>query len=210
MSVNLYNADCLDVLRKLESGSVDAVVTDPPYGISYVNTKGKGVLNDERPFIWWLFDAFRITKEGGCLICFCRWDVQEAFRFAIETAGYRLKSQVIWDRKVGGMGDLKAGFSPMHDVIWFGVKGRFEFPAKRPNSVVSVQRLMSNQVHPTQKPVELMRHLVDSVVPAGGTVVDPFMGSGSTGIACSEGGYNFIGIEADAGHFETASSRIPH
>lgn len=63
--VELYNGDCLDVLRQLPADSVDLVLTDPPYGIGYKDRRGRGIQNDARPFIWWLHDAFRVTREGG-------------------------------------------------------------------------------------------------------------------------------------------------
>jgi DNA modification methylase len=208
MQYTVIHGDCMDELRKLPEECADAVVTDPPYGIAYTNKRGQKIRNDERPFIWWLHDAFRILKPAGALLCFCRWDVQEAFRWGIELAGFRIKSQVVWDRRVHGMGDTKAAFAPRHDVIWFAVKGRFAFPGKRPSSVLSVQRILRDNLHPTQKPVELMRCLVEAVVHPGGLVVDPFAGSGSTGVACALAGCNFLGIEADGAHFSTAEQRV--
>lgn len=204
----LLLGDCLSVLRTMPVGTVDSFVTDPPYGIGYRTRKGKSILNDNAPFIWWLYDAYRVTREGGALICFCRWDVQDAFRWAITLAGWEVKSQVVWDRGVHGMGDTKAAFAPRHDIIWFAVKGKFQFPGKRPASVVCEQRILSGLVHPTEKPVDLMGRLVEAVTPAGGVVMDPCMGSGATGVAAVQKGYRFIGCELDAEHYSTAQSRI--
>ena len=170
----LNQGDCLQEMKRLKTESVDAVITDPPYGIAYANQAGKRVLNDERPFIWWLYDAYRIAATGGALVCFCRWDVQEAFRWAIEIAGFKVKSQVIWDREVHGMGDTKSAFGPRHDVIWFATK----------------------------------EYLVRAVCPDEGLVLDPFMGSGSTGVACIRSGRRFIGIEQDEEHYKNANKRM--
>lgn len=211
----IYHGDSLDVLRTLPDASVDAVVTDPPYGIDYQSGRVEKerrrarIANDTQPFVWWLYDAFRVTRDGGALICFCRWDVQEAFRAAIEWAGFTVKSQVIWDRKHHGMGDLHASFAPMHDVVWFATKGDFRFPAGRPVSVVSSPRLDGAELqHPNQKPVELMAYLVRSVARAGSTVLDPFMGSGSTVVAAVQEGCNAIGIELDLDYCELAARRV--
>ena len=107
------------------------------------------------------------------------------------------------------MGDLKSAFAPCHDLAWFATKGRFTFPASRPKSVLRCKRLGGNQLlHPTQKPVELMRELCEAVTPAGGTICDPFMGSGSTGVAAVAAGFRFIGIELDGQHFKTATTRL--
>lgn len=216
MKFELFNDDCLRALPDIPTETVDAVITDPPYGIAYQSAwrtdKAKRhapIANDGQPFIWWLADAFRVTRDGGALLCFCRWDVQEAFRQAIQWAGYSVQSQVIWDRESHGMGDLNASFAPRHDVIWFATKGRFVFPGLRPQSVINQMRLDGNSlVHPNEKPVGLMRKLIRSVTPEGGTVLDPFMGSGATGVAAIEEGYRFIGMELDPGHFRTAQSRI--
>lgn len=211
----------MDVLRTLDSEAYDTVLADPPYGISY-ELKGVGrplqgnyddgrptkIANDQRPFIWWLHDAYRVTKEGGVLICFCRWDVQEDFKRAIELAGFRLRSQVIWDRMLYGVGDLKAQFAPAHDVIWFAVKGRkFAFPGKRPRSVVRHQRLMRTS-HPNEKPVALLRELVAAVTPPGGHVLDPFCGSGAGAIACALERMQYTGIELDPMFHQLAVERI--
>lgn len=216
MSWAIYTGDCLSVLPTLHGESVDAVITDPPYGMNYQSAwrtdssaRKPKIANDERPFIWWLHDAFRVTRTGGALICFCEWRHQEVFRTAIQTAGFTVKSQIIWDREWHGMGDLKAAFAPQHDVIWFAVKGSFSFPGKRPRSVVRCQRIAAEDlVHPTEKPIELMRQLVRAVTPPGGVVLDPFAGSGSTGAAAVLEGMRFIGIERDDAYAELAKSRI--
>jgi site-specific DNA-methyltransferase (adenine-specific) len=216
MAFTIHHGDCLDVMRGIPDGSVDAIITDPPYGMNYQSAwrtdssaRKPKIANDQRPFIWWLNDAYRCTREGGSLVCFCEWRHQEVFRTAIATAGFTLKSQVIWDREWHGMGDLKASFAPQHDVIWFAVKGSFSFPGKRPRSVVRCKRIAAEElVHPTEKPVDLMRQLVVAVTSPGGTVCDPFAGSCSTGAAAVLEGRKFIGVEREASYCEIATGRI--
>jgi site-specific DNA-methyltransferase (adenine-specific) len=206
--------DCRDIMRTLTPGSVDAVITDPPYGINFQsNHRSRGkftrVANDEQPFVWWLPDAFTALKDGGAVVCFCRWDTQEAFRLAIEWAGFTVKSQVIWDREWHGMGDLKAAFSPRHDVIWFATKGSFNFPGKRPASVLRSQRISGESLrHPNEKPVDLMRKLIEAVTPQSGVVLDPFAGSGATLIAAHGAGRSCIGIEIDQTYYEAIQKRL--
>lgn len=223
MGSKLIHGDCLSALRELENESVDLVLTDPPYGIDFQScfrSDGCGgyssdrsklrpkISNDKTPFIWWLHDAFRVTNQGGSLLCFCRWDVQETFRLAIEAAGYTVKSQVIWDKGGGGLGDLKASFAPQHEIIWFATKGKYAFPGKRPMSVIRCPKVPScHIVHPNEKPIPLMTELL-SVCPNPGTVLDPFLGSGAVGVATVESGREFIGIEMDRGYLDLASKRI--
>lgn len=85
----IIHGDSLTVLRQMEPESVDAIITDPPYGINYVSQTGASIKNDKSPFIWFLYDAFRVLKSGeagrGGLICFTRWDVEQTFIDAMKT-----------------------------------------------------------------------------------------------------------------------------
>ena len=205
----IIHADSLTVLRQMEPESIDAVITDPPYGINYVSQTGAKVKNDTAPFIWFLYDAFRVLKPGGSIICFTRWDVQQTFIDAMKLAGFKVKSEVIWDKVIGGQGDLKAQFSPSHENIIFAIKGKYSFPGHRPRDLVTYQKLASSQmIHPTEKPVGLLTNLISSVTKPGDLIVDPFAGSGSTCVAAKKTGRRFIGIELDDEHFEKASRRI--
>lgn len=210
----IIHGDSLTILRQMEPESVDAIITDPPYGINY-HTKGTGasIQNDKSPFIWFLYDAFRVLKSGasgqGTLICFTRWDVEQTFIDAMKIAGFQVKSEVIWDKVLHGMGDCRAQFAPTHENIIFAVKGKFSFPGHRPNDVVSFKKLSSSQMtHPTEKPVGLLAGLITSVTKPGDLIVDPFAGSGSTLVAAKKTGRRFIGIELDGEHFEKAQRRI--
>ncbi len=213
MNHSLKHGDCLQILPTIEAGTIDAIITDPPYGIDYQSSwcekKKPKIANDTRPFIWFLHDAYRVLKDPGCALIFCRWDVQNIFKDAMEAAGLTIKSQVIWDREGHGMGDLTGSFAPQHDVIWFGTKGDYKFPGKRPTSVIRSTRINGEALcHPNEKPVELMADLIASTVPKGGVVLDPFAGSGSTGVAALKIEREFIGIELDRNHYETAYRRL--
>lgn len=201
--------DSMDHLRRIGDGLAAAVITDPPFGINYESTTGKSILNDDAPFIWWMREAFRIVRDRGCMLCFCRWDVQDIFKMAVSASGFRLRSQVIWDKVAYGQGDLHSTFSPQHEVIWFATKGRFRFPDGRPSSVIRVRRPDYRvRTHPTEKPLELMRQLVRAVTSPGDLVVDPFAGSGVTGEACVMERRRFIGIELDPAHARNAARRV--
>ncbi len=206
--ITVIQGDCLDVMRKLRAESFDAVLTDPPYGIKYRSTRGESIPNDQRPFIWWLYDAFRLTKSPGALLCFCRWDVQECFKNAIEVAGFETRSQLVWNKCVHGMGNTRCTFAPQHEVLWFATKGDFRFSDHRPSTLYSIPRLCNNRVHPTQKPIDLMRQLVRSITPRNGKVLDPFLGSGTTAIACFEEGRSAVGIDIDSTHISTSRRRL--
>ena len=208
--------DCLQILKTIPSNSVDAIITDPPYGISYHATRRKDkarwfakIANDTAPFIWWLHDAARILKPGGALLCFTRHDTEEAFRYAIRLAGFQPKTQVIWDKGIHGVGDCRGDFGLRHENIIFAVKGRFVFPGGRPVSVLRVQRLSSKRLtHPNEKPVELLKYLIEAVTRPGDLVLDPFVGSGTTAVAAKMLRRRYIGIEIDPGYAHAARTRL--
>lgn len=207
----LLQGDCVERMRQLPAESIDAVVTDPPYGISYrgLEDRRPPIANDERPFIWWLAEAYRVVKDGGALVCFTAWKHQEDFRTAIRIAGFHVASQVIWDRVQPGMGNTACTFAPRHDIIWFATKGRFRFPNGRPPSVLAHNSVpATRRLHSTQKPDGLMGALVRAVTPEGGVILDPCTGSGSTGDAALRAGYRFIGYELDPGNFAVARDRL--
>lgn len=202
----------------MEAESIDAIITDPPYGINFQSGQRKitpsmgKIANDKAPFIWWLYDAFRVLKSGnsgcGILVCFTRWDVEQIFIDAIRLAGFAVQSEVIWDKGGGGLGDLNAQFMPTHENIIFAVKGKYKFPGKRPRDLVAFPKVPSNMVvHPTEKPVDLLANLIISTTKPGDLILDPFAGSGSTLVAAQKTGRNYIGIEIDRNHYETACKR---
>ena len=214
-SATLYFADCMKILPGIDA-CVDVVCADPPYGIDYQsarrtdkNKRFPKIQNDKRPFVWFLYDAFNCLKDTGCIFCFCRWDVQKDFISAMEWAGFHVKSSIVWDRGIHGMGDLGASFAPCHDIILFGIKGQFKFTGTRPKDIVSVQRLPGEQLtHPNEKPAAFIEIILQYVINEGATVLDPFMGSGVTGAAAIQLGCEFIGIEKEQKYFDISCQRI--
>ena len=216
VDVKLYLGDCIDIMRDMADKSVDAVITDPPYGINYQsawridkNSRFPTIAGDVSLDFVWLAEAYRITKDNGCIFCFCRWDTEREFQTAITDVGFDLQSQVIWDRGVHGLGDLKRQFAPMHDNALFATKGMFSFPLHRPKSVYRIDRLSADKLeHPTQKPTGLMQRILLDVTATNHIALDPFMGSGTTGVACVQTGRNFIGVEIDPTYYTIAERRI--
>ncbi|MEG2119759.1 MAG: DNA methyltransferase [Pseudoflavonifractor sp.] len=213
----VIHGDCLTVLRQMEPDSVDMIITDPPYGVDYQSNRPKSkdpsakfekIANDKTPFIWWIYDAFRVLKDGGGVLCFSRWDVQQVFMDALKLAGFTVKSVLVWDREVHGMGDLKGNFAPRYDTCIFATKGRYLLPGKRPADVIRCQRLNgADLVHPNEKPVDLLRQLVESTTAPGALILDPFAGSGSTLAAAALAGRQYIGIELSEEYHAIAQQR---
>ena len=198
----LYLADCIEVLPTLEG--VDAVVTDPPYGIRYrKGDGGKGIHSlgkhgrhhwkaiegddspfDPRPLLAWpciLFGADHFTKrlpDGGM---FHVWDKDPFGRLSMDSFSDAELMWTSWTAK-----------RRVFRYLWKGLcqQGRGE-----------------KRHHPTAKPVATMEWCLD-FVPNSETILDPFMGSGTTGVACANLGRKFIGIEIDEGYFDIACERI--
>jgi site-specific DNA-methyltransferase (adenine-specific) len=211
----VFHGDCSRWLGEISDGVVDAIITDPPYGIDYQSSwaaperRKPKIAGDMSPYVDWLGEAFRVVKESGCLVCFCRWDVDHVFKAAIAEAGFTLKSQLVWDKGTHGMGDLRAAFGPQHENAFFAVKGRgFTFPGRRPVSVLRVKKVPA-PTHPNEKPVDLLRQLVEALTRPGDVVLDPFCGSGSTAVACFDSGRDCVVGDVSRVWVDKVLSRVP-
>ncbi len=184
----LYLGDCFEVLKTIPDKSIDLVLTDPPYGINIAKW-------DKNPIgAEYLQEIFRVSKEqiifGGNF-----FDLPKTESWLVWYKQPFLKSQaeceLIWT-------SLKIKPKVLH----YRYAGNCE---GYPNALKVDYKKKS--YHPTQKPLEVMKWCL-SFVPNIETVLDPFMGSGSTGIACKHLGRKFIGIECDPNYFEIAKKRI--
>jgi site-specific DNA-methyltransferase (adenine-specific) len=224
MSYTLHHGDCLEVLRTLPAASVDAVITDPPYSSGGRNpAMSRNIIskNDRRTnsewlpgdnmgsdsYIWFMRELARdclcVCKTGAHAYVFTDWRQYSTLVAGWETAGWTLRSVVVWDKARGGaMGSF---WRNNHEWIAVFSKGQ---PTPLPNgSFFNTWTGTKPQggEHPTQKPVELLRYLCQAV---NGCILDPFMGSGTTGVACRLEGRDFIGVEIDRAYFEIAQRRI--
>lgn len=214
--IQLLHGDCLKLLYDVPDNSVDLVLTDPPYGMDYQSswkidkTKWKSKIeNDKFPFIWWIKHAADKLKDGGCLICFCRFDSWNDFSRACELSGLEVKAELVWDKLNHGTGDLTGTPGFRHEIAVFATKGRFIFHGKRPQSLFAFNRVDPNKhLHPNEKPVDLMKFLVEHYCPPDKTVLDCFMGVSPVGVACKLLGRNYIGMELDEKYFNIAKERI--
>ena len=210
----VITGDSLTVLRDMEADSVDMVITDPPYGIDYQSGRKEKasrlakIANDKAPFIWWIYDAARVVKRGGGVLCFTRWDVQQVFIDALRLAGLTVKSVIVWDKKAHGMGDLKGSFAPRYEAIIFATKGRYELPGKRPDDLIACAKVGNQSLTPpNEKPVALLEQLIEATTIPGALILDPFAGSGSTLAAAAKTGRQYIGIEIDEQYSKLAAAR---
>lgn len=192
----LLLGDCMEILPTL--GKFDAVVTDPPFGMVFrsnyrtVRTKYHAIENDDNDDC--LKYACNIDASHSKYI-FCRWDNLSSVP--------KPRSVITWVKNNWSMGDLEHEHARQTELILFYRHDKHSFPCGRPADVVSHARTGNNQ-HPTEKPVSLMEDVISWTE---GEVLDPFMGSGTTGVACIKTGRQFTGIEIDEKYYDIAVRR---
>lgn len=226
--VTIYHGDARDVIAELGPADlgpagVDLLLTDPPYGMGYVSGHRANAANIGADGVR---QGMRITRQviaetvphlatDAHLLVFCHWQSWPDFYDAL--APYAsIKNALIWWKGRGGMGDVAVEYAPDYEVILYAVRGRREIFApgaqgarKRVGAVLAgYPPVGGNRSHPTEKPVRLMRDLVERHTPAGGVVLDPFMGTGATIVAARSIGRRAIGIEIEERYCEIAAERL--
>ena len=218
--IDLKHGDCLKLMKDIPDGSVDLVLTDPPYLCNYSRHDSKSrfsnkIANDENNCAnknmieKYLHECYRIMKDNTAIYCFCNYKKIDFFKQQIEKAGFHLKNIIIWDKQKNGMGDLSTTFGYSYEFIIFASKGQPKIRGKRISDVWQFPRVKpKEQTHQNQKPVDLLKQAIEKSSDEGAVVFDGFMGSGSTGVACVNTNRRFIGIELDDKYFEIAKQRI--
>ena len=231
--MQIYNGDCLEVMKSIKDKSIDAIITDPPYGTTAC--KWDSVI----PFDLMWEQLNRIIKDNGAIVLFGSEPFSSALRMSnIKNYKYDWK----WNKKIGG-NHLNAKKQPLkiyEDIIIFNnhnyypikeVRGK---PRKKgglykqpqhtnkvnlnyttfnnlyyPRAIIEFSNAQRKcKQHPTQKPVKLIEYLIKTYTNENERVLDFTMGSGTTGVACCNTNRNFIGIELDKEYFKIAEQRI--
>lgn len=221
MTTDLLHGDCLELMKDLPDNSVDLVLTDPPYNIARKNnfdTMGRagidfGDWDHDADILSWIDDASRVLKPTGTIIIFNDWHNLGDISKKLNECGLIEKDIFRWikanpmprnrDRRyitdfemaIVAVGKKKWTFNRQDD--------KYERPEFRCPIVAGKEKF-----HPTQKPVQLMEHLLKIHSNENDIVLDPFAGSGSTGVACANTNRNFIGMELDDTYFNIAKQRI--
>jgi site-specific DNA-methyltransferase (adenine-specific) len=202
----VIHGDCVTEMRRMAPGSVDFVLTDPPYLCRYRSRTGETIANDDRD--GWLVPAFaemhRVLKPNSFCLSFYGWNAADKFIAAWRAAGFRMVGHLVFTKRYASSSRFVQG---MHEQAYLLAKGQPALPA-RPIEDAREWQYSGNRFHPTQKPIKVLQPLIESFCPAGGAVLDPFCGSGSTLVAAQLSGRTFAGIELDAGYCSTARMRI--
>jgi site-specific DNA-methyltransferase (adenine-specific) len=215
----IYNMDCREGFKLIPDNSIDLIVTDPPYkttsrgssggtgGIlkEEINKRGKVFKHNDIEFNEWLPELYRVLKDTGHAYIMSNNKNLKDMLIEIENAGFNIFKTLIWAKNSA---ITNMYYMDSHEYIIFCRKGK----AKRINncgtkSVLNIDN-PRNKVHPTQKPVELMKILIENSSNENDIVLDPFMGVGSTALAALKSNRQFIGFEIDENFYKIAEKRI--
>jgi len=217
---NVYFEDCVEGMReRLDDDSVDCVITDPPYGIEWESafTDAKdglsqlgGLEGDESLEIVRAAvpELDRVLTDDGHCYVFTRWD---AYPEVVEyfTPEFNINTVIVWDKKLRGSGDLNT-WAPQHEWIVHFVKEDASTHGKRRPNIIRVGGVGTNQMepeHPTQKPTAVIEPLLETSTLKSDTVLDPFMGSGTTAVTALQNDRDYIGFEVDEDNYRDVIER---
>lgn len=200
----IHNMDCLEGLKQIEDNSVDCIIIDPPYGINYLSNHYKNgnphkkIINDDVLFIP-MDDLWRVLKPTGCMFIF--------YSHKKPLVDERVKNVIVWVKNNWTAGDLEGDFGNQYELIAYMPKDEFKILSKRYSNVWKFNRI-APELHPTQKPVDIIRRLIETSTTENMIVLDCFMGSGTTAVACKQLKRNFIGFEIDKDYCDIANKRL--
>ena len=216
----LYLGDCMEAMQDIADGTIDSVVSDPPYGIGYLSTWSdhhKLVSDGYEEWLaampFWFGAMARVLKETGVACCCCGGGGKDPVT-AVATLEFikhfNLITTVIWDKQSVGMG---RHYRSQYETILIGSKSKDQYSwhtsRKDVSNIIRCGRIIPQKgEHPTVKPVRLMKEFVLLHALEDEIVMDPFMGSGTTGVAAIEAGRKFVGMELDPEYYDLARRRV--
>ena len=201
-----------DHLDTLADGSIDLVLTDPPYGMEYQSNfrkeKHKIIEGDGST------DAFADSVEAllpkmkvnAHVLAFVNWKNEASFIQTLEGLGLTVKSSIVWVKNNTSMGDLEGAFAPKHERIIHAVKGKPKLYT-RCADVIECARQNTDR-HPTEKPTDILVELIDACTVRGQLVVDPFAGVASTPAACIQTDRKYWACEIDTDYYKIGKQRL--
>ena len=241
----IYNADCLEILKTMESESVDCVVTDCPYQYHIVSggctndavkigryREAGGVLNHKRyeataeseeraidntrkgkifehndiEFDEWLPEVYRVLKDKAhCYVMINPRNLKNLWG-GCEKAGFTFQNLLVWDK--GNATPNKYYMNAYELILMMRKGGAKNINDMGTQNILRVPNITRVKKHPTEKPVDLMKILIQNSTKENDVVMDLFMGAGATGVACRDLNRKFIGIEIDEKYFNIAKERI--
>lgn len=217
--VKLMQGDCLELLQKVDDGSIDMVFTDPPYKVTSRggHTSAGGMMLDKKMrsgkvFKYnsikpetWLKEVVRVLSEGAHAYIMTNNKNIHEYLGAVKESGLTVVKCLIWvkDNKI-----MSQAYMSQFEYIIFARKGKFKRINHCGTSDVLQYNNVRNKRHPTEKPVDMIETIIANSTKEGEVVLDLFMGAGSTGVAAKNLNRKFVGVEIDPSYYDIAVDRI--
>ncbi len=208
-AVVIYHADCRDILPSIPDKSIDLVLTDPPYGVSFKKKGEPYMIGDHiNPLPWLYPNLHKILKDDGAVFAFSSMSYVTESLLSFQTY-FKLHNIIIWDKINPIYPRSKAHFRLQYEPILYGSKGLHNLKNKKSGDVIQCQIPRGNiRKHPTQKPVDLIKTILNSTLDTKEIILDPFLGSGTTAYCAKKLGRKCIGIEIEEKYCEIAAKRL--
>lgn len=217
--IELFNEDCLELLARMEPECIDLLVTDPPYRTisgGDVGNRPKGMLSGNKRLFKhqndieisdWMPLIYKVLKPGTHAYVFTNFkNIQEMMEEA-NKSGFKLHNLLVWEKNNCTPSQF---YMKNCEYVLFLRKGKAKWinDIGGSKTVHQFNNIIGNKTHPCEKPVDLLKFYVLNSSNEGDLVLDPFMGTGSCGMACKETNRNFIGIELDQKFYDIAKARL--
>lgn len=206
----------IDHVGDIDDGTVSLLLTDPPYGMDFQSNR-RGDKHEKIESDGTVLEAADVLRDclfaltpkmsDDChILVFCRWDSEGAFQAVLRTTGFTVKGSLVWVKDNHGSGDLRGGFAPKHERIIHAVKGKPALFVREPD-VLECGKVATDN-HPTEKPIELLKRLIEATTVEGHLVVDPFAGVASTCVAANDLGRRWFGCEINEEYHKHGAKRL--
>ena len=210
--------DCLDVMRDMEDGCVDLVVTDPPYSLASASSrrsadKAMGWADINNASVWfslWYKEVWRILKQDGAFWTFCSWHSAPVVQCATShVPGMHLTSMLVWDKQWPGVGSTK-GLRQHYEHVALAAKPDFAIKDRTIGDIWPCKWSSARpNGHPAEKPESLINQIIQVCeVSTDAVIFDPFIGSGTTAVAALKLGRHFYGCDINPDYVKLANERI--
>ena len=210
----VIQGDCLEVMKDIADKSIDMILTDPPYGMNLTPQREGGkfhnvkIENDDN-LDWtdmFFSQCFRVIKKDTVMYSFCSHHSVGKFIESAKKSGFIVKNLLVWDKMWFGMGN---NWRPNFELILVLGNGRFVTKSKNKSNILSYRRITPQKaVHPTEKVIPLLEELIAEPDYNPKIILDPFAGSGTTGVACKNLNRNFILIEKEPEYIDIINKRL--